>query len=200
MACDLTVCGDRNSSAPISGNDKVCGEHRKDAQFGTGQGGGPGDARGEVGRQLSPERPGLADQGAEVGEAAILVVGVIWSFVLAAVAARRSGWSAKAYLVLRQAFGGTLLLGLIVVIRTFLSFSLETEIEGVAPWRRAITGPGHSAGPRPARWNPRRRPDRSGNRMAGRPAVHGSRTSRPLALPCSTSAMASFTPASGLVS
>ena len=31
-------------------------------------------------------------------------------------------------------------LGLIVVIRTFLSFSLETEIEGVAPWRRALVG------------------------------------------------------------
>ena len=28
------------------------------------------------------------------------------------------------------------LLGAIVLIRTFLSFSLETEIEGVAPWRR----------------------------------------------------------------
>jgi uncharacterized membrane protein len=105
-------------------------------------------------------------QGFEALGAAILVIGVIWSFVLAAVAARRSGWSAKAYLVLRQAFGGTLLLGLevlvaadlvrtvavaptldnvfvlglIVAIRTFLSFSLETEIEGVAPWRRALTG------------------------------------------------------------
>jgi hypothetical protein len=33
-----------------------------------------------------------------------------------------------------------LVLGLIVVIRTFSSFSLETEIEGVAPWRRALTG------------------------------------------------------------
>ncbi len=69
-------------------------------------------------------------------------------------------------MVLRQAFGGTLLLGLevlvaadllrtvavapslenvyvlglIVAIRTFLSFSLETEIEGVAPWRRALLG------------------------------------------------------------
>ena len=32
--------------------------------------------------------------------------------MLAAVAARRSGWTAKTYLVLRQAFGGTLLLGL----------------------------------------------------------------------------------------
>lgn len=110
---------------------------------------------------------GLMDhvaQGFEALGAAILVVGVIWSFVLAAVASRRSGWSARTYLVLRQAFGGTLLLGLevlvaadlirtvavsptldnvlvlglIVAIRTFLSFSLETEIEGVAPWRRAL--------------------------------------------------------------
>jgi uncharacterized membrane protein len=110
---------------------------------------------------------GLMDhvaQGFEALGAAILVVGVIWSFVLAAVALRRSDRLAKAYLVLRQAFGGTLLLGLeilvaadlvrtvavaptldnvlvlglIVVIRTFLSFSLETEIEGVAPWRRAL--------------------------------------------------------------
>ena len=108
---------------------------------------------------------GLMDhvaQGFEALGGAILLVGVIWSFVLAAVATRRHGWSAQAYLVLRQAFGGTLLLGLevlvaadlirtvavaptlqnvyvlglIVVIRTFLSFSLETEIEGVAPWRR----------------------------------------------------------------
>lgn len=31
-----------------------------------------------------------------------------------------------------------LVLGLIVVIRTFLSFFLETEIEGVAPWRRVL--------------------------------------------------------------
>jgi uncharacterized membrane protein len=112
---------------------------------------------------------GLMDhvaQGFEALGAAILVVGVIWSFVLAVVTARRSGWSAKVYLVLRQAFGGTLLLGvevlvaadlvrtvavaptlanvlalgLIVLIRTFLSFSLETEIEGVAPWRRAQIG------------------------------------------------------------
>ena len=109
---------------------------------------------------------GLMDhvaQGFEALGAAILVVGVVWSFVLAAVAVRRSGWSPRAYLILRQAFGGTLLLGLevlvaadllrtvavaptldnvlvlglIVLIRTFLSFSLEIEIEGVAPWRRA---------------------------------------------------------------
>ena len=120
---------------------------------------------------------------------------MIWSFVLAAVAVRRSGWSARAYLVLRQAFGGTLLLGLeilvaadlirtiavaptlnnvlqlglIVVIRTFLSFSLETEIEGVAPWRRAADrrrgddppGLGQRAGVRDAALMPDRQ---TGNR------------------------------------
>jgi hypothetical protein len=31
-----------------------------------------------------------------------------------------------------------LVLGLIVLIRTFLSFSLEIEIEGAVPWRRAL--------------------------------------------------------------
>ncbi|HEX9517228.1 MAG TPA: DUF1622 domain-containing protein, partial [Streptosporangiaceae bacterium] len=30
-----------------------------------------------------------------------------------------------------------LVLGMIVLIRTFLSFSLEIEIHGVLPWRRA---------------------------------------------------------------
>jgi len=30
-----------------------------------------------------------------------------------------------------------LVLGMIVLIRTFLSFSLEIEIDGVLPWRRA---------------------------------------------------------------
>ena len=74
--------------------------------------------------------------------------------------------------MLRQSFGGVILLGLeilvaadlvrtvaveptlsnvvilggIVLIRTVLSFSLEIEIEGVAPWRRAATsGAAHVA-------------------------------------------------------
>ena len=34
------------------------------------------------------------------------------------------------------------ILGLIVLIRTFLSFSLEIEIEGIPPWRRALVGGG----------------------------------------------------------
>ncbi len=105
----------------------------------------------------------------EVLGTAILVIGVIWSFTLAARTLRRTGSGATAYTALRRAFGGTLLLGLeilvaadlirtvavaptvtnvlvlglIVLIRTFLSFSLETEIEGVVPWRRATaTGAG----------------------------------------------------------
>lgn len=31
------------------------------------------------------------------------------------------------------------MLGLIVLIRTLLSFSLQIEIDGVPPWRRALT-------------------------------------------------------------
>ena len=103
-------------------------------------------------------------QGFEALGAVILIVGVLWSIVLGVLAWRRSGNAARAYLALRQAFGGALLLGLevlvaadlirtvavaptldnllalglIVLIRTFLSFSLEIEIEGVAPWRRAL--------------------------------------------------------------
>jgi uncharacterized membrane protein len=104
-------------------------------------------------------------QGFEGLGAAVLIVGVVWSVVLAVLAWRRTGRAARAYTALRQAFGGSLLLGLevlvaadlirtvavaptltnvlvlglIVLIRTFLSFSLETEIEGAAPWRRAVT-------------------------------------------------------------
>ncbi len=103
-------------------------------------------------------------QGFEALGALILVVGVLWSFVLAMLALRQPGPPKQAYTVLRQAFGGTLLLaleilvaadlirtvavdptldnvltlGLIVLIRTLLSFSLEVEIEGVLPWRRAL--------------------------------------------------------------
>jgi uncharacterized membrane protein len=103
-------------------------------------------------------------QGFEALGALILVVGVAWSLVLAVIAWRRSGLVRPAYTALRQAFGGSLLLsleilvaadllrtvavapsagnvvvlGLIVLIRTFLSFSLEIEIDGVLPWRRAL--------------------------------------------------------------
>jgi len=107
-------------------------------------------------------------QGFEALGAAVLVIGVVWSIVLAAIAWRRSGKPRRAYAALRQAFGGALLLslevlvaadlirtvavapsltnvlvlGIIVLIRTFLSMSLQTEIEGVPPWRRAMTTTG----------------------------------------------------------
>ena len=47
---------------------------------------------------------GHVAQGFEALGAGILVLGVIWSFVLGAIAWRRSGRSAQAYLVLRQAW------------------------------------------------------------------------------------------------
>jgi hypothetical protein len=37
-------------------------------------------------------------------------------------------------------------LALIVLIRTFLSFSLEVEIEGTLPWRRALLSGPRGAG------------------------------------------------------
>jgi uncharacterized membrane protein len=110
-------------------------------------------------------------QGFEGLGVAVLVAGVIWSATLAIMAWRRSG-PQPGFNALRRAFGATLLLGLevlvaadlirtvavaptaenvlvlglIVLIRTFLSFSLETEIEGVVPWRRAFaSGVSHVA-------------------------------------------------------
>ncbi|MEP6562920.1 MAG: DUF1622 domain-containing protein [Nakamurella sp.] len=107
----------------------------------------------------------LITRGFEAIGAAVLVVGLIWSFVLALRVWRRTKIGSDAYQALRRSLGGVLLLGLeilvaadlvrtvaieptldnvavlglIVIIRTVLSFSLEIEIEGVAPWRRATT-------------------------------------------------------------
>lgn len=111
---------------------------------------------------------GQVARGFEAVGAAVLVVGLVWSVALAARVWRRSGDGQEAYRILRTAFGGVLLLGLevlvaadliktvavetslenvavlglIVLIRTFLSFSLEVEIEGTWPWRRALTATG----------------------------------------------------------
>ncbi len=113
-----------------------------------------------------------ASQVFEAIGAAVLFLGLLVSVGLAGRSLRRSRDGRLAYLVLRQSFGGVILLGLellvaadlvrtvavaptlenviilgiIVAIRTVLSFSLETEIEGVAPWRRAaMGGAGHFA-------------------------------------------------------
>jgi uncharacterized membrane protein len=105
-------------------------------------------------------------RGFEVFGAAVLVVGLVWALVLAARTWRDAG-GRRAYAALRQTFGGVLLLGieilvaadlirtvavtptlesvgvlgLIVLIRTFLSFSLEVEIDGTLPWRRTPSAP-----------------------------------------------------------
>lgn len=102
-------------------------------------------------------------KGFEAVGVAVFVLGLLWSAVLAVSVWSRSKNGREAYGVLRESFGGVLLLGLeilvaadlirtvavsptvenvavlglIVLIRTFLSFSLQIEIEGVPPWRRA---------------------------------------------------------------
>jgi uncharacterized membrane protein len=91
-----------------------------------------------------------------------LVAGLVWSVALSVIVWRRTRNGLATYQALRQCFGNAVLLGLellvaadlvrtlavqptldelvalglIVLIRTFLSFALETEIHGVAPWRR----------------------------------------------------------------
>lgn len=106
----------------------------------------------------------------EVAGVGAMVVG----FVIAVVLSARLWWSTRdgdrAFRMLRETIGSVILLGLeilvaadlvktvtstpsltdalvlaiIVVIRTLLSFSLQIEIEGTLPWRRlATTGPQH---------------------------------------------------------
>jgi uncharacterized membrane protein len=104
-------------------------------------------------------------RGFEVAGVAILVVGSLVALASAAAALRR-GDGRAAYQRARQdvgraillglevliiadivltitvdrTFDSALTLGLIVLVRTFLSFSLEVELEGVPPWRRGSSG------------------------------------------------------------
>jgi uncharacterized membrane protein len=101
---------------------------------------------------------------------AVLVAGLFLAAILSIRTWIRTGEGAMAYTVLRRTLGGAILaglevlvagdlirtvavdptlnnvliLGLIVLIRTFLSFSLEIEIEGTLPWKRALTRSGVS--------------------------------------------------------
>lgn len=97
-----------------------------------------------------------------------MAIGFLVAVVTALIVWRTSGSGVKAFRTLRETFGGVILLGLeilvaadlvktvtsnptltdavvlgiIVLIRTILSFSLQVEIDGVAPWRRAfVSGP-----------------------------------------------------------
>jgi len=104
----------------------------------------------------------------EVLGASVLVLGLLLALTMSGRVWRRTRHGRVAYQTLRETFGGVLLLGLeilvaadlvrtvaveptlenvtilglIVLIRTFLSFSLEIEIEGVPPWRRALVSGG----------------------------------------------------------
>jgi uncharacterized membrane protein len=104
---------------------------------------------------------GIAEAFDLVG-ALTLVLGFFWAAVLAARTWRSAG-GREGYRQLRSTFGGALLLalevlvaadlvrtvtvaptvqnvlvlGMIVVIRTFLSFSLQVEMDGTLPWRRS---------------------------------------------------------------
>lgn len=71
--------------------------------------------------------------------------GLIWYCASPSAGPCCSGWNLVAADLVRTVavaptLDNVLVLRLIVVIRTFLSFSLETEIEGVVPWRRAAMG------------------------------------------------------------
>ncbi len=100
--------------------------------------------------------------------AATIVLGVILSIIMAIVALSAGKGGAEAIRILRNVLGGAILLGLevfvaadlirtitevpsltnvlslglIVVIRTVLSFTIQIEIEGTLPWRKALTASG----------------------------------------------------------
>jgi uncharacterized membrane protein len=121
----------------------------------------------------------VMDRVAQLFEAigAVVLLGGLGVSVAVAIRAWRQHHDGRAaYQLLRDTFSGVILLGLeilvaadlvrtvavaptlqnvailgvIVLIRTFLSFSLEIEIEGVAPWRRLQT----IGGGRPSRSSP----------------------------------------------
>ncbi|KRF01251.1 hypothetical protein ASG88_07000 [Nocardioides sp. Soil777] len=106
----------------------------------------------------------LVVHGFEIGGVAILVVGSLAACLHAAWSYRTVGGQ-QAYESARRNVGRAILLGLefliiadivltitvdptlesalalglIVLVRTFLSFSLEVELEGTLPWRKAST-------------------------------------------------------------
>jgi uncharacterized membrane protein len=120
-------------------------------------------------------------KGFEILGVAVLAIGFVVALIASVSAFVRSRSFDQAYGVIRTFFGRTVLLaleilvaadlirtvavqptlenvavlGIIVAIRTFLSFSLEVEIEGTWPWRR---------GPRVPRASPTGSRDRTDER------------------------------------
>ena len=107
---------------------------------------------------------GYVAQAFEIIGVGVIAVGFLVAVVLAARSLATTRDGRAAFTTLRDAFGLVILLGLevliaadlvrtvtttptltdaivlaiIVLIRTVLSFSLQIEIDGVAPWRRAL--------------------------------------------------------------
>ncbi len=105
-----------------------------------------------------------ATQAFEVLGVSAMIVGTLFAFALALVTWKRTD-GGRAFKTLRDSLGGAILLGLellvaadivktvtstpsltdaailglIVLIRTVLSISIEIEVDGVAPWRKALT-------------------------------------------------------------
>lgn len=99
-----------------------------------------------------------------------MIIGAVIALVLGVRALSRGDGGSAAFTTLRTTFGGAILLGLevlvaadllrtitskpsledaiilgiIVLIRTILSISIQIEIEGVLPWRRALLTSGAS--------------------------------------------------------
>jgi uncharacterized membrane protein len=97
-----------------------------------------------------------------------IVAGVVLSIAVAISALSRGKGASESIRILRNVLGGAILLGLevfvaadlirtitevpsltnvlslglIVVIRTVLSFTIQIEIEGTLPWRKAVTTSG----------------------------------------------------------
>mgnify|MGYP000553025942 CR=1 FL=1 len=100
--------------------------------------------------------------------ALVIVVGIVLAVVLALASLSRGGGASASVRVLRNVLGGAILLGLevfvaadlirtiteaptvdnmlslglIVVIRTILSFTIQIEIEGTLPWRKVLLASG----------------------------------------------------------
>lgn len=109
-----------------------------------------------------------ATQAFEVLGVLSMVIGFVFAFGLSLITWKRTKNGGRAFKTLRESLGGAILLGLellvaadivktvtsapsltdaavlgmIVLIRTVLSFTIEIEIDGVPPWRKALrTGP-----------------------------------------------------------
>jgi hypothetical protein len=60
---------------------------------------------------------------------------------------KRDEMSLLCKFIFNPTFASVGVLGLIVLVRTFLSWSLEVEIDGLWPWDRAKLQKGHPADP-----------------------------------------------------